>query len=222
MSTRELKQWLSKRRESRILKRIRDHLIYVDSCIVKGQDFYKFWIAKDEEGSKNMYEIIHQEEKTADKVEAEIIDMLSEGQTPEYVRSDLMNFIRLADRAAGNAKRGVKNLLVLINHEFPKGINELIGTIFDKVAEEIDAFIKVFDSMFKVEIEELKKLISKVDNLESDIDKLYADLKYEIAYNSEKVPAGALIILDHAIKDLEDVSDLVEDCADMVRSIVLL
>lgn len=222
MSTKELKQWLSKRRESKILKRIRDHLIYVDSCIVKGKDFYKFWIAKDEEASNNMYEIIHQEEKTADSVEAEIIDMLSEGTTPEYVRTDLMNFIRLADRAAGNAKRGVKNLLLLINHKFPKGVNEIIGKIFDLLAEQIDAFIKVFDSMFKVEHPKLLELISRVDNYESEIDKLYADLKYEIAYNSGDVPAGALIILDHAIKDLEDVSDLVEDCADLVRSIVLL
>ncbi len=222
MSTKELKQWLSKRRESKILKRIRDHLIYVDSCIVKGKDFYKFWIAKDEEASNNMYEIIHQEEKTADSVEAEIIDMLSEGTTPEYVRTDLMNFIRLADRAAGNAKRGVKNLLLLINHKFPKGVNDIIGKIFDLLAEQIDAFIKVFDSMFKVEHPKLLELISKVDKYESEIDKLYADLKYEIAYNSGDVPAGALIILDHAIKDLEDVSDLVEDCADLVRSIVLL
>ncbi len=222
MSNRELRQWLSRRRESRILKRIRDHLIYVDSCIVKGKDFYKFWIEKDEEASQNMYEIIYQEEKTADSVETEIIDMLSEGQTPEYVRADLMNFIRTADKAAGNAKRGVKNLLLLIKHEFPKGINELIGKIFDLLAEEIDAFIEAFDAMFKVEHAELIKNIAKVDGIESTIDNLYADLKYEIAYNSESVPAGALIILDHAIKDLEDVSDLVEDCADMVRSIVLL
>ena len=222
MSTKELKQWLSKRRESRILKRIRDHLIYVDSCIVKGKDFYKFWVVKDEEASKNIYEIIYQEEKTADNIEAEIVDMLSEGQTPEYVRADLMTFIRTADRAAGNAKRGVKNLLVLIKHDFPKGINDLIGKVLDLLAEEIDAFIRVFDAMFKVEREELIKLISKVDDIESEIDDLYAELKYEIAYNTEKVPAGALIILDHAIKDLEDVSDLVEDCADMIRSIVLL
>ena len=90
------------------------------------------------------------------------------------------------------------------------------------LAEQIDAFIKVFDSMFKVEHPKLLELISRVDNYESEIDKLYADLKYEIAYNSGDVPAGALIILDHAIKDLEDVSDLVEDCADLVRSIVLL
>ncbi|MCE7741450.1 MAG: DUF47 family protein [Candidatus Heimdallarchaeota archaeon] len=222
MSNRELKQWLSRRRESRILKRIRDHLIYVDSCIVKGKDFYKFWLEKDEEASKNMYEIIFQEEKTADGVEAEIIDMLSEGKTPEYVRADLLSFIRTADKAAGNAKRGVKNLLVLIKHEFPKGIKDLIGKVFDLLAEEIDAFIEVFDAMFKVEHEELIGNIAKVDNIESQIDDLYADLKYEIAYNSVDVPAGALIILDHAIKDLEDVSDLVEDCADMIRSIVLL
>ncbi len=222
MSNRELKQWLSRRRESRILKRIRDHLIYVNSCIIKGKDFYKFWIEKDEEASKNMYEIIFQEEKTADGVEADIIDMLSEGRTPEYVRADLMTFIRTADRAAGNAKRGVKNLLLLINHEFPKGITDLIGKIFDLLAEEIDAFIKVFDTMFKVEHPELLENIAKVDRIESSIDTIYGNLKFEIAYNTENVPAGALIILDHAIKDLEDVSDLVEDCADMIRSMVLL
>ena len=222
MSNRELKLWLSRRRESRILKRIRDHLIYVNSCIVKGKDFYKFWREKDEEASRNMYDIIHQEEKTADNVEAEIIDMLSEGNTPEYVRTDLMNFIKIADKAAGNAKRGVKNLLLIINHDFPSGIKDIIDKMFDLLAEEIDAFIKVFDAMLKVEHQELLKIISKVDQIESLMDDLYADIKLEISYNTAQVPAGALIILDHAIKDLEDVSDLVEDCADMIRSIVLL
>ena len=148
--------------------------------------------------------------------------MLSEGNTPEYVRTDLMNFIKIADKAAGNAKRGVKNLLLIINHDFPSGIKDIIDKMFDLLAEEIDAFIKVFDAMLKVEHQELLKIISKVDQIESLMDDLYADIKLEISYNTAQVPAGALIILDHAIKDLEDVSDLVEDCADMIRSIVLL
>ena len=69
---------------------------------------------------------------------------------------------------------------------------------------------------------ELIEIISKVDNIESALDKKYLDIKHEIAYNTKDVPAGALIILDHAIKDLEGTSDLIEDCADMLRSIVLL
>jgi predicted phosphate transport protein (TIGR00153 family) len=222
MNTKELRQWLSRRRESRILDRIREHLILVNSCIMKSKDFFQLWKDKDEEAAKNISEIIHQEEKTADCIEAERVDMLSSGETPEYVRSDLITFIKLADRAAGSVKRGVKNLLLLIKHEFPKGINKILEDFFELLAEEIVALIKVFDAMFKVEHTELIEIISKVDNIESALDEQYVDLKREIAYNTENVPAGALIILDHAIKDLERTSDLIEDCADMLRSIVLL
>ena len=222
MNSKELKQWLSRRRSSRVLDRIRDHLIYVNSCFVKSKDFYAFWDKKDEPAAKNMYELIHQEEKTADSVEAEIVDMLTEGETPDYVRTDLMTFVRTADKAAGSIKRGVKNLLLLINREFPEGIHKLIGSIFELLVDEMEGFIKVFDSMFKVEHAELLKAISEVDKIESSIDLKYGDLKYEIAFSTEGVPAGSLIILDHAIKDLEEASDLIEDCADMIRSIALL
>ncbi|OLS31030.1 MAG: hypothetical protein HeimAB125_17340 [Candidatus Heimdallarchaeota archaeon AB_125] len=222
MNTKELKQWLSRRRSSKVLDRIRDHLIYVNSCITKSRDFYDFWVKKDEDAAKNMYDIIHQEEKTADSIEAEIVTMLTEGETPDYVRSDLMSFVRMADKAAGSAKRGVKNLLLLISREFPEGINRLIESIFDLLIEEMEGFIKVYDAMFKVEHSELIAIIKKVDEIESAIDVKYGELKYEIAFSTESVPAGSLIILDHAIKDLEEASDLIEDCADMIRSIVLL
>ena len=76
--------------------------------------------------------------------------------------------------------------------------------------------------MFKLSKEELKDKITEVDLMESEIDKLYKRMKYEIAYSTESVPAGALIILDHAIRDIEEVSDLLEDCADLIRSIAVL
>jgi predicted phosphate transport protein (TIGR00153 family) len=222
MNTKELRQWLSRRRSSKVLDRMRDHLIYVNSCITKSKDFYEFWIKKDEPAAKNMFEIIHQEERTADGIEAEIVTMLTEGETPDYVRSDLLSFVRMADKAAGSAKRGVKNLLLLIKRDFPDSINELLGSIFDLLIEEMEGFIKVYDAMFKVELTELIAIIKKVDEIESSIDVKYGELKYEIAFSTDGVPAGSLIILDHAIKDLEEASDLIEDCADMIRSIVLL
>ncbi|MHA1304562.1 MAG: DUF47 domain-containing protein [Candidatus Heimdallarchaeaceae archaeon] len=222
MKQKELRQWLSRRRESRILKKIREHLVHVNSCISKATDFYTFWVEKDEKAATNMFELIHQEEKTADKIEADIVQMLSEGETPEYVRADLLNFIRLADKAAGGIKRGTDNLLLIIKHDYPESILKIIEEIFQKITEESESFLAAFDNMFKVEHGELKSKILKVDKLESDIDVLYKKMKYEIAYSSENVPAGALIILDHAIRDIEEVSDLIEDCADMIRSIALL
>jgi len=222
MNSKEMKHWLSRRRESRILDRVREHLVHVNSCIAKSKDFYKFWTAKDEKAAENMYEIIHQEEKTADKVEMEIVQMLSKGKTPVYVRADLLTFVRKADKAAGSIKRGTNNLLLLINHTFPAGIIAELEAIIDLLIDEMKAFVKVFDGMFKVEHSVLVNYIQKVDEIESKIDQNYKKLKYEIAYSTEKVPAGALIILDHAIKDIEECSDLIEDCAEMISSIVLL
>ncbi len=222
MSNKELKHWLSKRRESRVLKRIREHLILVNSCITKARDFFTFWENKDEEGAQNMFDLIHQEEKTADIVEADILDMLSEGRMPVYVRADLVNFIRLADKSAGRIKQGTSNLLLLIKQEFPESIVKILKSNFELLVDEVQGFTKVFDSMFSIEHEELVKEIEKVSEIETAIDKNYKQLKYELAYSTEDVPAGALIVLDHAIRDIELSSDLIEDCAEMVRSLVLL
>ncbi len=222
LSNKELKHWLSKRRESRVLKRIREHLILVNSCITKARDFYTFWEEKDEEAAKNMYDLIHQEEKTADIVEADILDMLSAGRMPEYVRTDLINFIKLADKSAGRIKQGANNLLLIINQEFPKSILQILKSNFELLVAEFQVFTKVFDSMFSIEHEELVKEIEKVSQIETDIDENYKQLKYEIAFSTGEVPAGALIILDHAIRDIEKSSDLIEDCAEMVRSMVLI
>ena len=222
MNQKELKSWLSRRRESRILDRIREHLVHVNNTILKAMDFFQFWLKKDESAASHIFDLIHQEEKTADAIEAEIVQMLSEGETPEYVRTDLLNFIRLADKAAGGIKRGCDNLLLIIKHTYPETINKVIKEIFDKLTKESVSFFEAFDNMFKLSKEELKDKITEVDLMESEIDKLYKRMKYEIAYSTESVPAGALIILDHAIRDIEEVSDLLEDCADLIRSIAVL
>ncbi len=222
MNQKELKSWLSRRRESRVLKRIREHLIHVNSCIDKAQDFFDFWVKKDEKSAERMFEIIHQEEKTADSIEAEIVQLLSEGETPDYVRTDLLNFIRMADKSAGGVKRGTDNLLLIIKHDYSESILNIIREIFNKVAAEADQFFAAFDQMFKLSEEELKNKVNSVADLESEIDQLYKKMKYEISYNTENMPAGALIILDHAIRDIEESSDLLEDCADLIKSIVIL
>jgi len=222
MSIKELKQWLNRKRESRILRRIREHLLKINSCVSKSSDFYEFWIKKDKDAASRIYEVIHQEEKTADEIMANIVDMLSEGETPDYVRTDLLNFVRIADKAAGAVKRGTENLLMLIEAEMTKEITEIIGNVIKSLAEESKFFINAFDQMFKVERDELLKIIKSVDELESAIDKEYKQLKYEMAFNTKNVAPGVLIVLDHAIRDLEESSDLIEDCAGLIRSIVLL
>ena len=72
------------------------------------------------------------------------------------------------------------------------------------------------------EREELIQIIEKVNQLESLTDKKYREMKCEMAYNSPEIPAGILIIMDHAIRDFESSCDLIEDCADILRSIVLI
>ena len=134
----------------------------------------------------------------------------------------LINFIKLADKSAGRIKQGVNNLLLLINQEFPESIMKILKSNFELLVDEFQGFAKVFDSMFSIEHEELVKEIEKVSQIETDIDNNYKKLKYEIAFSTGDVPAGALIILDHAIRDIEKSSDLIEDCAEMVRSLVLL
>lgn len=222
MSIRQLKDWLSKRRESRIIKRIREHLQKIYNCIEKGVDFFDFWLQQDKQAAEEIYAIIHAEEKTADEILQSIIDMLTEGETPDHVRADLLNFVRTADKAAGGVKRGTDNLLLLIDCNFPEEITTIISSILRKLAEQTKVFVELYDKMFKLEREKILEQIKRVDDLESEIDNHYKELKNTIIHKTENVKPGALIVLDHVIKDFEEASDLIEDCADLIRSITLL
>lgn len=222
MSIKQLKDWLSKRRESRIIKRIREHLQKVYSCIEKSGDFMEFWMQQDTDAANEVYSIIHAEEKTADGILGSITEMLSEGETPEYVRADLLNFVRMADKAAGGVKRGTENLSLLIESDIPKEIIKIMETILKKLTEQTKAFVELYDNMFKIERAELIAQIRHVDEIESEIDKMYKELKKAIIYKTSNVNAGAIIVLDHAIRAFEEASDLIEDCADLIGSITML
>ncbi len=222
MSSKQLKVWLKKRRESKVLERIREHLVHVNGCIVKLEDFLDSWEQKDKELATSIHLLIKEEEGIADNIENEIIDLLASGKTPEYVRADLLNFVRWADKAAGCIKRGTDNLLLLLDVNFSKNIKNLLRSISVALIEESKSFLDVFDNIFKLERDELLETIEKVADLESKIDKTYKQIKNEMVTNTSDIPAGALIVFDHAIRDMEESSDLIEDCAVLLRSIVLL
>ncbi len=222
MSTRNLREWLKKRRESRILERIREHIVHIVHIINNAEIFFDFWLEVDKEAAQNSFNLIKEEEDIADEIEAEIIDQLSSGETPKYIRNDLLSFIKLADTAAGSIKRGTDNLLLLIDQDFHIDIKAKMKKIFSLLSEQAQAFIESFDLVLNAELEKIRKKIKLVDKIESDIDGIYKQLKYDMINKTENNSAGALIILDHAIKDIEGSSDLIEDCADLIRAIALL
>jgi uncharacterized protein Yka (UPF0111/DUF47 family) len=178
------------------------------------------WSQGKEEAAKINKEIIHQEEKSADNLEAELIKEVAKSELPDTkLKEELITFVRMLDSAAGSAKRSATNMLLLLNYPLPTQYSALIdeaSKIIATIFEDIEQAVLNLD-----DVELVIKKSRKIDKLEHTVDGIYSDLKQGYFTIEESFQSSAaLIILDHVCRDLEGCADKGEDAIDILAEIV--
>ncbi len=214
-----LKSLLEERKYSIIFDLMLEH---AGRCKAVGKSFYEASImlaSGNKTDLKSRVKIIKTEERSADEVEAKLNLEVAKSNIPSKLAEELVLFVRTLDRAAGASKRAVTNLELISDYKLPTAYTSKIeksAEIIKKLFEEMEKGIKNINDIDKV-----KKHCQVVNDYESEIDRNYTDLKqgyFEIerAFNS----SAALIILDHAFRDLEAAADFGEDAADRLLALV--
>lgn len=220
MST--LANYLSSRKLKRVLQLLQEHS---GRCKAVAHTFGKIsdaWYAGKIEEAKTNKVKIHSQEKSADHIEIELIHEVAKSELPDTkMKEELIHFVRLLDAAAGSAKRSASNMVLLLDYPLPekyaKLLNEgtgVIATIF----EEMDSAVK---SITKGDSDFINSIARSIDKHEDKMDDLYAEFKigyFEIEklFNS----TAAMIILDHAIRDIEECADRAEDAIELLAELV--
>jgi predicted phosphate transport protein (TIGR00153 family) len=156
---------------------------------------------------------IHSEEKSADHIERELIHEVAKSELPDTkMKEELIYFVRLLDSAAGSAKRSATNMVLLLDHPLPEKYSKLLKEGTDVIAVIFDEIDKAVNSVTNGDPELINSISRSIDKHEDKMDDLYAQFKvgyFEIekAFNS----TAAMIILDHAIRDIEECADRAED-----------
>lgn len=211
--------YLKDRKNGRIYELMFEH---AGRCLAVGKSFHdagKIIASGNITDLSSRMKIIQTEERSADDIEAKINQEIAKSNLPSKISEDLMLFVRTLDRAAGASKRAVINLELISEYNLP----EKYAKEVEKASEIIkEIFVEVNKALHSIEdIEKLKEKCRKVDELETEIDTLYTDLKSGY-FEVEKVfnSSAALIILDHAFRDLEAAADFGEDAAELLLTLV--
>lgn len=214
-----LVSYLSDRKLKRIHELMMEH---AGRCKAVGRTFQEVgkMIATGNKGEiSEKLAIIKTEEKSADHIVVQITKQVALSNLPDEMSEELLSFIRTLDRAAGAAKRSVTNLYLIKDYSLPL-----------KYAEKVEEASNIINDIFirmEVALKNLNDMTTitsncnEIDNLESKMDLIYQDLKngyFEIEKSFKS--AAALIILDHAFRDLESSADFGEDAAELLISLV--
>ena len=77
-------------------------------------------------------------------------------------------------------------------------------------------------AIYRKDIQRTIDITSEISFLEHQVDGLYSRIKnHYFDYQKYDKNFGGLVIFDHAMKDIEEAANAVEDASDVLRSIVI-
>lgn len=217
-----LANYLSSRKLRKVLQLLQEHS---GRCKAVAHTFGKIsdaWYSGKVEEAKTNKAKIHSEEKSADHIQQELIHEVVKSELPDTkMKEELIQFVRLLDSAAGSAKRSASNMVLLLDHPLPEKYSKLLqeGTeVISLIFDQMDNAVKAITNGDVEYIDSISRLI---DKHEDKMDDLYAEFKvgyFEIeqVFNS----TAAMIILDHAIRDIEECADRAEDAIELLAELV--
>ncbi len=200
---------------------MREHLIAINTSLNLFDKFIKEWVKENKRFRETVRELRAQE-KTADKIRDDLEDVIVESNIPPIVEEHLLDFIIQSDKIAGHAKRCATNLSLIDPGEITKEIKQYLEEYAKIILSSFKRLVDAFDKL-KEGKDEVNELVWIIDELETNADEKYILLKKEmINIGTKQKNIGILIVLDHAIRDIEGVTDQIEKSANELRKMVLL
>ena len=217
-----ISDYFLKRKQAHAHSKAIAHLRLVKTISDKMEEAISAWIKRDLAGLKRSAAIIIKEERSADLLEQDIIQELSASELPSKVREINLQFVRTNDKAAGLAKRGVKNIGFLYEYKLPSKVNKMLIDLGKFTTQTIETLIEASEVIGIASTDEVLKLTKKVSDLEGEVDELYSKIKQSY-FEVEKSfgSAAGLILFDHALRNFETITDMIEDSSDLLSTLLV-
>jgi uncharacterized protein Yka (UPF0111/DUF47 family) len=199
------------------------HLRLVKTVSEKMEQAILAWVKRDLAGLKRNAAIMVKEERSADLLEQEIIKELSASELPSKVREINLQFVRTNDKAAGLAKRGIKNIVLLYEYKLPPEVNKKLIKLCKYTTQTIETLIAASEIIGLASTDEVLELTREVSDLEGEVDELYSQIKqsyFEVEKSFQS--AAGLILFDHAMRNFETITDMIEDSSDLLSTLLVV
>lgn len=215
----ELLKWFEKRRETKALTMMQQHLAMTVSIVEDLERAIKAWVNNDEKELKVCADRISKAEKEADSLRREVMNELARGELPAADREDLMHLVKRVDMVADWSQESTRIIKALPINEVPDTLREACVEMVEGVKECVFALRKSI-SRIAEKPEEALKAADEVERQEEKVDDFHEKARALLAKETIK-NAGVAVLISQLLEGFEMVADWCENTCDQVRVIVI-
>lgn len=220
MSDGALTGWLSKRRESAVAERIREHTSKVLDVVTELDRALKACVQNDRVAVMEALRRVDMEEKAADNLEVDILRTIVRGELEVGERQGLTILARRVDDISDHAKQASLNLQLLM--EWERRVPGEFWTSFKEMGGELVKACKALGTALQAYGQDEKKVLKwreEVKRLEHRIDGHYFDLKRKLIRSSPDPRAMTLLV--DTLTEIEAAADMAKEAADQLLILIM-
>lgn len=214
LKTRNVFDWIGRRKEQDVLKHVLEHLDEVCDVVLDAQKAIEAFAARDSAAVKELIKKIATKEHEADLMRRKMMTELAEGTFLPADREDLMHLAKRQDNIADFA-HSVGRTLALFDDFLPE---ELAKGLVDFIAIDVKAINRLKDAvncLIEKECDKVLEICNEIETLEEEADDHKREM-LRVALRS-KLDAPLLLMSRDLIEAIEEIADRVEDTADEIR-----
>ncbi|MEA3506193.1 MAG: TIGR00153 family protein [Elusimicrobiota bacterium] len=208
----------SRKKEKKVEKLIKEHLDTVVKTVKSMEETISCYVDGDEKGAHENAFKTHSLEGEADSKRREIIETLYKGAFMPAIREDLINYIAKQDKIA-DAAESCCDFIISQTPEVPETFREdfiqLARASFDTLQPLQTALDKYFNDYKKI-----LSCIKDVNTREEQADTIEWHLTEKV-FQSDELSLAQKIHLREFLFHVVHISDVIEDTADMLDSVVI-
>lgn len=168
----ELLKWFEKRRQTKALTMVQQHLALTVTIVEDLERAVKAWVSDDEKELKVCADRISNAEKEADNLRRQVMNELARGELPAADREDLMHLIKRVDMVADWSQESTRIIKALPIVEVPDNLRKACVQMVEGVKECVFALRRSI-SRIAEKPEEALKAADEVERQEERVDDLH-------------------------------------------------
>jgi len=215
----ELIKWFEKRRETKVITIMKQHLATTISAVEDLERAIKASADNDEKKIKESIARVTSAEKEADKLRRDDMRELARGELPPVDREDLMHLMKRIDMVADWSRESTRILGVISPEDIPDNLKEAMVKMM-KGTKECAVALRRCVSRMTEKPEDALKAADEVERREEEVDALHENARKQLAKETE-MKVGVAIMLNQLLEAIETVADWCENVCDQVRVIVV-
>jgi len=195
-----------------------DHIDKVTETIKNMKQTIELYVSGEYRDAREYSFRTHEAEGNADRIRRKTIETIYSGSSMPLVMKDLIHYLAKQDKIADRAESACDFIITqrpMIPEEYKADIKQLLDMAARSIAPLKDAMTAFFTDFSKVSpsIIKIKDCEEKEDKIEWDLTrKIYSDSNLELAQK---------IHLNELVFHIATISDVIEDAADTLDSVVV-